>query len=90
MAKVTHREDEFLVALDGEWVLVELMELRRGGWRSLKLYRKRRRSADVKKRTWRMGWNGERFAHNRDTGLLAEHHSERFKWIETHLRSKGA
>jgi hypothetical protein len=76
------RKADRTIAIDGDWVLVERTERSAGGWLSLHLSRKGR----VKKRSWWLGWNGERLARNADTALLAEHEPERLRWLEQTLK----
>jgi hypothetical protein len=84
MAKVTRREDEIVLALDGEWELVERAYGSVGGWRNLKLYRHAKRR-DVRKRTWFLSWNGERFARSSDCGILANHYPDRLEWVQREM-----
>jgi hypothetical protein len=54
-----------------------------GEWRNLKL---ERRPAHGGKNNWWLGWNGERLARRKDSGLLAEHHPPVFAWVVDRLK----
>lgn len=47
------------------------------GWRSLKLVL----NGKSKKRTWWLGWNGDRLSRNADTRLLATDHPQIHEWV---------
>ena len=49
-----------------------------GCWQHFKLVYAR---SDLPKRNWWLAWNGERLAHNRDAGLLAEHQPDVYDWV---------
>jgi hypothetical protein len=54
----------------------ELFERSSGsdGWRDLRLIRTGK--GKFRKRSWWLGWNGERFAQNHDFKILEEHYPE--------------
>jgi hypothetical protein len=69
---------EELIASRGEWTLFDVVNRSGNGWRSLHLTRDGKK---LQKRSWWLGWNGERLARNCDLGLLAEHHEDVLEWV---------
>ncbi|WP_155255193.1 hypothetical protein [Bradyrhizobium elkanii] len=59
----------------------------KGEWRSLRLIKGGRKSRRVPKRSFWLGWNGQRLARNHDTGVLAEHYPEIYDWVVAELEA---
>lgn len=73
------RDDEIVIARNGEWTLVRVDGWSTSQWMSLKLFR----NAQAPKNLWQLGINskGTRFAQNRDIRLLQEHHPDIAEWV---------
>ena len=67
-----------LVGSFGEF---ELFERSTGndGWVDLRLIRSGK--GNFRKRSWWLGWNGKRFAQNRDLKILEEHYPEIYEAV---------
>jgi hypothetical protein len=76
------RVERILVAFadDGAWRLYRRLAKQTNGWHNFHLEGP---SSRPEKRNWRLGHNGERFAHNRDVYLLREHEPGVYAWAET-------
>jgi hypothetical protein len=61
------------------------------GWRNFKLVaatpKGKARARARRKRSWWLGFNGERLARNIDAGLLALHQPQIHRWVLDELRS---
>jgi hypothetical protein len=71
----------------GEWVLWQISE--NNDWLGLKLdapYRAKKPGQKKLKRSYWTGWNGERLARSRDTGILAEFDPDMLKALEALCR----
>jgi hypothetical protein len=63
-----------LIGKVGEFELFESKPVSADGWQSLRLIRTG--NGKFRKRSWWLGWNGERLAENRDAKILEEHYPE--------------
>ena len=63
-----------LIGKVGEFELFESKPASTDGWRSLRLIRTG--NGKFRKRSWWLGWNGERLSENRDAKILEEHYPE--------------
>jgi hypothetical protein len=61
--------------------LIERPAAASNGWRNLKLTRAAPPDAKRTKRTWWLGWNGERLARNNDARWLSKREPETYEWI---------
>jgi hypothetical protein len=63
-----------LVTQVGEFELFEPKPAGADGWRNLRLIRTG--NGKFRKRSWWLGWNGERMSDSRDAKILKEHYPE--------------
>jgi len=57
-------------------------------WYSYKLACPKRPGGRTTKKSWWLGWNGERLARNRDAGLLAKHFPDIYEQVQAILRRR--